>query len=285
MRRVALCLFVLLAACAEGGGPGPTGPALPATVHVILFGDSNTDIGWDAANTLVEASYISDYAERLSPTAPNGSHQLSGKLDALSDSSRVIFKAINHSLSGTGTGFGRMLGDHNPSARFAWNGVTRFEAEVLGLGGTTWTGGTPRARVQAIRPTPLDYVYVSLGTNDWLERYGDNAEATIVNLTWMADRWRAAGLPASHFILTTLPPRLAGGAMIPDGTQIPAINYGIRQLARAKGLTLLDLSAYTSSDDGYTWRAPALTIDGVHYTEPVRAWIASQIAAIVTADP
>lgn len=273
MRFVLLCLTVLFTACQN---PTASPPNQTCAVRVVLFGDSNTDAGWDGTE-LVEASYVSDLPQRLSPTAPHGSHQLAGKLEALSDTATIIFRAVNHGITGTGTGFGRLGGEHNPSARYAWEGVTRFEAEVLGMGGIMWEAGTSKPRVQSFHPTAHDYAYISLGTNDALERFGDSAQATIANLTWMADQWIKAGLPSSHFILTTLPPRRT------EGSEIPAINRGIRQLVQSRKLTLLDLSAYTSSDDGTTWRNPSLHIgDGIHYTEPVREWIAEQIAATIS---
>lgn len=269
MRVRAAWLLLLVAACSTTTAPAVVAPR---TVRVVLFGDSNTDGGWDASNVLVEASYISESTLRLSPTAPNGSHQLAGKLEALSTAGLTLH-AVNHGASGTGTGDGRHPSG-SPNARLVWAGVTRFEAEVLGRGGSAWDGGESKPRVQAFVPTAQDFAYVSMGTNDRTS-YGLTATETLANLAWMADRWTAAGLPASHLLVTTLPPRTSG-----DGSQIVAINAGVRTLAASRGLTLIDLSRQLSDDNGVTWRSPTLHIgDGVHYTEAVRGWLAGQVLA------
>jgi len=50
-------------------------------------------------------------------------------------------------------------------------------------------------------------------------------------------------------------------------------------------LRLIDLSLFTSSDDGSTWRSASLHIDGdaVHYSEEVRTWLADQVFNIINA--
>jgi lysophospholipase L1-like esterase len=237
---------------------------------VALFGDSNTDFGYEG-DVIVEASYISGNAKRLAPGAPNGSHQLAGLLEALS-TGEFELKAINHGLgySGSGVGF-----DWAPGARYISKGITRFEAEVLGRGRPTWDGDTGIPRIEAFVPTSADYAYVSIGTND-SAIYFMSPDSTLADLSWMADQWVSAGNAPSHLIITTLPPFW--------GHNIPLINAGIRALARAKGLSLLDLSAHLSTDDGQTWAAPELTVgDYLHYSTPVRQWIASEIAAIIQA--
>ena len=187
---------------------------------------------------------------------------------------------MNHGISGSTTGTGKNDADGSANARGVWNGVTRFEAEVLGVGSPSWDAGDGIARVQAFAPTANDFVYVSIGTNDLL--YGITPLTTVANLRWMADRWIAAGLPASHFMLTTLPPATLEGY----AGEIPAVNDGIRQLATQRGLTLIDLGARVSADGGSTWRSDTLHIgDGVHYREPVKAWLAEQIAAIARNTP
>ncbi len=268
--RYGLLLFAL-AAC-SGSEPlestGPRPPLPDRSVRVVLFGDSNTDLGFDGS-VVVEASYISPIPQHLSADAPNGAHQLSGLLEAL-NTSRLTIKAINHGLvySGSGVGF-----NWAPGARYVQGGISRFDAEVLGRGRPTWDGDTHIPRVQAIAPTADDFVYVSMGTNDSLT-YDIGPDSTADDLAWMVNEWTNAGLPASHFIITTLPPVYGRG--------IPADNARIRALASKRGLSLIDLSAYLSPDDGESWRAPELTVgDYLHYSTPVRAWLASQIRQIV----
>lgn len=240
----------------------------PATVRIVLFGDSNTDLGFDGPN-VVEASYVSPLGIRAAPGAPNGRHQLAGKLDTLT-APAVRFVAVNHGVSFSGTGIGV---PEAPGARFTWDGVTRFEAEVLGIGRPTWDGGTGLARVQAYAPAAGDYAFVSLGSNDAV-RYGLTIDETVANLAWMIDRWTGAGLPASHLLLTTLPPV--------GGVPLLALNAQIRALALSRGVTLIDLAAFATTSDGTRWRAPELvTVDGIHYTEPVRDWLAGAILSAV----
>lgn len=243
-------------------------------LRVVLFGDSNTDIGFAGA-VPVEASYISDDASRLRLHGRNGPHQLAGKLEAMSGRDGVTFRVVNHAATGTATGLARTPSG-SPGARSEWQGVTRFEAEVLGLATEGWNGGNGRPIRQAFRPTSRDYVYVSMGTND-AALSGDSASTTIANLAWMATRWTEAGLPSTHFIITTLAPRADSA-----GAQIPLINAGVRKLAAEAGLTLIDLAQHVSADDGRSWRSPALHIgDGIHYAESVRAWLAERIAASI----
>jgi lysophospholipase L1-like esterase len=260
----------------------PVPPALAAPsvseqsrglVRIVLFGDSNTDCGW-RERELVACSYISSLAP-LSPTAPHSAYQLAGMVAARSTAG-TRYEVVNHGLSGTGTGDGR-YSSGSPNARFSWQGCTRFEAEVLGTQRPTWTDGEGRPRVQAFVPTVDDYVYVSMGTND-LSGFGIDAAGTIANLRWMADRWVGAGLPASHFIVTTLPPR-------PDASSdIPAINPALRHLAATTGISLIDLAAFTTADDGVSWRSNALQIgDGLHYRESTRRWLTDWIVATIAA--
>lgn len=256
-RSLAVFLFAL--GCSSSTAPREQG-------RIVTFGDSNVDGGWDG-NVLVEASYISESALRLAPDAPNGSHQLAGKIERLSG-----FHAVNHGASGTTTGDGRHSSG-SPNARLVWDGVSRFDAEVLGAG-EVWNPGDGKPRVNAFVPNTHDYVFVSMGTNDGSAGVG--ADSTIADLAWMAGEWIHAGLPASHFIVTTLAPRTSG-----YGGEIPNINPRIRQLAETDGLSLIDLSLYVSSDDGLSWRSASLTVDGVHYVESVREWLAERAVAII----
>ncbi len=70
----------------------------------------------------------------------------------------------------------------------------------------------------------------------------------------------------------TLPPRAGAGVII------PAINTLIRSIASSRGVFLVDIASRTSDDNGLTWRSAADNIgDSIHYSEPVRDWIASQV--------
>jgi lysophospholipase L1-like esterase len=112
-----------------------------------------------------------------------------------------------------------------------------------------------------------------MGTND--PTWKISTTQTLANLRWMIDRWRAAGRRADHFLLTTLAPRTDS-----RGGSFPALNDGIRTLAKSQGVVLIDLANHTSADNGLTWRSSSLHVgDGVHYSEPVRDWIATQIVA------
>ena len=94
----------------------------------------------------------------------------------------------------------------------------------------------------------------------------------------MIDTWQAAGRRSDHFLLTTLAPRtdFAGN--------FPALNDGIRALAAAEGVVLIDLASHTSDDNGLTWRSSDLHVgDGVHYSESVRDWLADRIVAEMSA--
>lgn len=253
MRYLTLLLVAL--AC----GSTPIAPS-STPGRIVLFGDSNTEGGWNAAGAEVEWGYISAERPATPASAPNGTHELAGKLD------HSFALVVNHGASGRTTA----------QALATWQGLNHFEAEVLGLG-KPWGGQDANPRVLAFTPTRNDYVYVSLGTNDWSNPYYIKSDSTIKNLGWMVERWINSGLPASHFIITTLPPRTA----LDYGQEIPALNPKIRGLASRYNLSLIDLSAYTSSDDGNTWRAPRFNVgDGTHYSEFVRDWLAHSIIEI-----
>jgi lysophospholipase L1-like esterase len=181
--------------------------------------------------------------------------------------------AVNHGISGTQSGSGR-IASGAPNAIQSIGGVTRFEAEVLGLG-YPWDGGGPHPipRLQAFQPRACDYVYVSIGTND------GRRVSTVTNLRWMMARWVAAGHSPRHFIVTTLAPARAGTW---KNRAIPRANPQIRKFAFQADVKLIDLAMFTSKDDGGTWRSESLHVgDGVHYGEVVRTWIADRVSDYV----
>jgi hypothetical protein len=248
-------------------------------VRIVTLGDSNTDAGWSGANpTVVATSYISVGGPYAGPNNNNAT-QLAGKIEAKwRAQSSVSFAAVNHGISGTGTGAGR-TSSGAPNARESVGGVSRFAGEVLGAG-YPWSGGEtsqyfpngPVKRVAAFVPGPNDFVYVSLGSND--SNAGLSAEQSAANINWMIDQWVAAGHQPDHFILTTLAPRPSTGAAI------VLINTQIRQIVASRGVYMVDLAQRTSDDNGYTWRTPDDNVgDLLHYSEAVRDWIATQVVA------
>jgi len=259
-------------------------------VRVITFGDSNTDWGLDGTNPTVLATSYVGHTSSSAAMLPNTSDQLAGKVEIRWKALRSnAVRAVNHGISGTTTGGGGFGGPDRdgtgaPEARTLVSGITRFEGEVLGAA-WPWSGGEPLnmaypdgalRRVQAFVPEGKDFVYVSMGTNDPLN--GISHQQTLANLRWMIDTWQAAGRRSDHFLLTTLAPRtdFAGN--------FPALNDGIRALAAAEGVVLIDLASHTSDDNGLTWRSSDLHVgDGVHYSESVRDWLADRIVAEVSA--
>jgi hypothetical protein len=254
-------------------------------VRVVTFGDSNTDWGLNGTDPLVVSrSYLSQ-GSFLAAMAPHGSDQLAAKIEARWRAVRAnAIRAVNHGISSTTTGGGGFGGSNRhplgaPQARTVVSGDTRFEGEVLGLN-WPWSGGEPVTtkytngairRVQSFTPGTNDFAYVSMGTND--PSSGISTSQTLANLRWMIERWRAAGRSADHFLLTTLAPRTGT-----YGASFPSLNTGIRALAASQGVVLIDLANHTSADNGRTWRSSSLHVgDGLHYSEPVRDWIAAQI--------
>ena len=257
-----------------------------AEVQIVTFGDSNTDIGFSGTNSLaLVASYVSSASPsiRLSPTAPHSLLQLAGKIESRwkSNSSKSI-KVTNHGISATTSGTGRIMVGA-PNALEQVGGISRFRGEVMG-DAYPWSGGEPTndfyptgaiARVQAFVPRTSDFAYVSTGTNDIGQGV---APATIVaNLGAMITEWTGRGLPANKFMITTVPPRAPGLS-----GNIPDLNSRIRTLAAARGVRLIDISSFVSSDDGLTWK-PGMSLDGdpLHYSEAVRNWIADQVVSIM----
>ncbi len=264
-----------------------TKQAQAGAIRVTTFGDSNTDVCPGGTNI---HSYVS-VVPHLGPNDPNASCQLAGKIEAEWRATQTTtITVVNHAITGTTTGGGGFGGpDRNglgsPNSRLSINGVTRFEAEILGLG-YPWNGGEPTktsypsgpvTRVRAYTPGPNDFAYVSIGTNDPF--VGMTTSQTIANLTWMVDRWIAAGHPANHFIITTLAPRTDDNY----GSYMPTVNNAIRSLASSRGARLLELCDHLSNDNCATWASSSLnTGDGVHYPEAVRTWIADQVVGIIS---
>ncbi|HET8623697.1 MAG TPA: GDSL-type esterase/lipase family protein [Gemmatimonadales bacterium] len=274
---------------ATGVGSAPDSPfstvecaETPAAVRIVTFGDSNTDSCKGEPGNV--SSYVST-APRLAPDDPHRPCQVAGKIEAKWSAMRSeTFRAVNHGIVSTTTGTGRSnLG--SPNARTLVNGVTRFEAEVLGRG-YPWSGAEPTnqwfpsggvVRENAYTPGADDYVYVSLGTND--VSAGISPAQTEVNLRWMVQRWLEAGHPADHFIITTLPPRPSA-----TSSTMPDRNSRIRALAGELGLHLIDLAAFLSDDNGLSWRSDALHVgDALHYVDSVRDWLASEVVAWMVA--
>jgi hypothetical protein len=250
-----------------------------ASVRIVTFGDSNTDAGWSGtALSAVATSYISVEGPHAGPYIHHPT-QLAGKIEAKwRAASTVAVAAVNHGISGTGTGAGRSTSGA-PNAREVVGTTTRFQAEVLGAAfpwngaesGPTYPTG-PINRIAAFVPRADDFVYVSMGTND--SNYGVGSDQSAANLNWMIDQWVLAGRAPDHFILTTLAPRPStNGAIV-------LVNQQIRQIAVSRGVYLIDIAQRTSDDNGYTWRSKDDNVgDELHYSEAVRDWIATQIVA------
>ncbi|HEX2722105.1 MAG TPA: SGNH/GDSL hydrolase family protein [Gemmatimonadaceae bacterium] len=256
-----------------------------AQVQVVTFGDSNTDIGFQGTSPIKRvASYVSsaDPNIRLAPNAPHSTLQLAGKIEARWRANRSqTFTIVNHGISGTTSGAGRTI-VFAPNALEVVGGFTRYQGEVLGMG-YPWSGGEPVnefypngaiQRVNAFKPRTSDFAYVSMGTNDIL--LGGSPTAVRNNLEIMIDQWTGQGLPANRFIVTTLPPLGSAG-----NSSITTLNGLIRTLAQQKGVRLVDIASFTSSN-GVTWANPSLHVgDFIHYSEAVRDWIADQVVSIM----
>jgi lysophospholipase L1-like esterase len=113
-----------------------------------------------------------------------------------------------------------------------------------------------------------------MGTNDPAASF--SPATTAANLGWMIDQWVNSGHSPDHFILTTLAPANSE-------TAIPQINTLIRSLAANRSVRLVDLAARTSNDNGLTWKSASDTVDGLHYSETVRDWLADQVVSYMLA--
>lgn len=260
-------------------------------VQVVTFGDSNTDLGFSGTDpTQRFSSYVSSAQSngtrvRLGPSDPNNALQLAGKIEIKWGAARpqTSIRVVNHGIAGTSTGLGRDAGSGAPNAQEAVNGITRFQGEALGMA-YPWSGGEPFSpvypdgpirRVQAFQPRNSDFLYFSMGTND--VGAGVPTATILANMETMVDQWIALGRPASHVIITTLPPR-------PPGTSstVPALNDQIRSRFGAKGARVISIDSFVSNDKGLTWKSSAFHVgDSLHYSEAVRAWIADQVVEII----
>ena len=260
-------------------------------VQVVTFGDSNTDLGFSGTDpTQRVSSYVSSAQSngvrvRLGPTDPNNSLQLAGKIEIKWRNLRpqTSIRLVNHGIAGTSTGQGRDAGSGAPNAQESVGGITRFQGEALGMA-YPWSGGEPTSpiypngpirRVQAFQPRNSDFLYLSMGTND--VGAGVPTATILANLETMVDQWIALGRPASHVIITTLPPR-------PPGTSstIPDLNDQIRSRFGAKGARVISIDSFVSNDKGLTWKSSSFQVgDSLHYSEAVRDWIADQVVEII----
>lgn len=253
-----LSLLFALVACSDQA-PVPV-------VRLVTFGDSHVDYGI-IGDSVAEVSYISQNIPEVRMISSRSPHSLAGKVERFSDNT-LRFQAVNHGIAGTSTTHIFRGFDKEPNALAVHNGVTRFEAEVLGV--IPWDGGTGKLRSFAFVPTVRDFVYVSLGTNDTPQRIP--IEQTFANLRKMIGMWKAKGLPASHFLLATLPPNVLTEFDFPGA--VSDLNQGYRALAVEEGITLIEVALKTSVDGGWV---PGLTEDGIHYNESVNDWIAELV--------
>jgi hypothetical protein len=246
---------------------GVVSTVVPA-IRLALIGDSNLERGKSGTST-VATSYVSGTTLSIDPEAyPDHPKLMSGKIMAF----RADVEAVNHGISSTRTGTGTVSG--RPDALHSINGVTRFEAEVLGKG-YPWTAASI-PRVNAFTPTPVDYGYYALGVNDISS--GISPETIRDNIGTAIDMWLAAGLPPEHLMVATIGPRLGNTY----AHNIPATNQLIRALVAAKGVSLVDIAALVSDDDGLTWKSDDLhTGDGLHYTEATLDLIAAEVSALM----
>jgi hypothetical protein len=270
---------------ASGSTPAPA-PAVD-TVRVVTFGDSNLDLGYSGTDATIRVrAYVSNSSSnRLGDWQANSPLQVSGKVEQLWRSGGGLpIRAVNHAIWGTGTGGGGNGGPERsyegaPNARTVVDGVTRFEAEVLGRG-SVWSGGESYGaigRTQSFRPTANSYAIIVLGSND--AYFGMSAGQTASNLTWMVGQWTGAGLRADHLVLTTVSPRTDNAG----GEPIARINDEIRAIAGRTGTGLIDVANHTSADNGRTWRGSAYRVDGAHWSESVRDWLAQELVSYMRA--
>lgn len=260
MRYLSIFLACSIVACTES-------TAFVPEVRITTFGDSHVDFGI-RGDSVVDVSYISQDMLHVGVRSVHAKYSLAGKLQALSDGTLRI-NAVNHGIAGTTSG-DTYRGDKEPNALAKWQGITRFEAEVLGLGGTTWDAGTGKPRIYAYRPSVKDFVYVTIGTMD-PTIYIDSA-STHNNIRTMAAMWKSAGLPASHFLLSTIPPNVVLKRDFPG--KLSALNAIVHKVAEEEGITVIDVYAKTAN--GEDW-IPGATGDGIHGNEGVMDWLAEEI--------
>jgi hypothetical protein len=249
--------------------PSSTVSTVVPAIRLALIGDSNLERG-KSDTTTVARSYVSGASFSIDPDAyPDHPKLTSGKIMAL----RPDVEAVNHGISNTRTGTGTV--SDRPNALHSINGITRFEAEVLGKG-YPWTAtGIPR--VNSFVPTAVDFGYYALGVNDIAA--GVAPETIRDNIGIAIDMWLAAGLPAERLMVATIGPRVGNTHQ----NRIPVTNQLIRALVAAKGVSLVDIAQLVSDDDGLTWKSPGLqTGDGLHFSEATLDLIAAEVSAIMT---
>jgi len=237
-------------------------------VRLAMIGDSNLERGKSGGAT-VATSYVSGNSQAIDPGAYLDHPKLtSGKIMGL----RPDVEAVNHGIASTRTGTGTVWA--HPNSLHAISGITRFEAEVLGRG-FPWTAAGI-TRVNAFTPTAADFAYYSLGINDITA--GTSPTAIRDNIAAAIDLWLGAGLPAAHLMVTTLGPHTNQA----NRANIPITNGLIRTLIASRGVSLVDISALVSDDDGMTWKNPGLhTGDGLHYTEASLDLIAAEVVRVM----
>jgi|GEM_PF-5999648 len=237
-------------------------------VRLAMIGDSNLERGKSGATT-VATSYVSGTSQAIDTGAYLDHPKLtSGKVMGL----RPDVEAVNHGIASTGTGTGTVWA--HPHALHAISGITRFEAEVLGRG-FPWTAAGI-TRVNAFTPTAADFAYYSLGINDIAA--GMSPTAIRDNIAVAIDLWLGAGLPAAHLMVTTLGPH----STHTNRANIPITNALIRTLIASRGVSLVDIAALVSDDDGLSWKNPDLHIgSGLHYSEATLDLIAAEVVRVM----
>lgn len=259
---------LFLVGCAEPSALAPVAVVTPK-VRLVTFGDSHVDFGVKGDKS-VDVSYISQDLILSGIKSVHSQYSLAGKIEALS-SAQLKIETVNHGIGGTSSDDSWRF-DGEPNGLAVWNGVTRFEAEVLGRGGPAWDAGTGKVRIHAFQPTIDDYVYVSFGTMDVVIHV--DSGATRGNIKRMISLWKGAGLPASHFMLATLTPNEQIRPNFPG--RLVELNGIFAQIAAEEGITLIDVSARTRN--GEFW-IPGTTGEGLHANEVVMASVAQDIVS------
>ncbi len=284
-------------------GPGSAGtpgarPVATRQIRVTVFGDSNSDGGTDSLGRWTVWAYISPESAssfrgtvRLRATDPQGRDQLTGLIETRAVDRGFTggwtVSAINHSMSGSGLGPGGSFPGSGPAALDTAMGHTRFQAEVLGQAGTTWNPGrtfgrTDVPRVSAYVPDADSYVYIALGTNN---PRGESPAAQAGYLSELVGQWVAAGHSAGRVFIATVPP----GRTTPD-PYARDLSLAILALPeRYPGLRIVDISGqFSAGGERLLWESSACyrsaANDPLHYTLPVRRWIADQVVGQIAAD-
>jgi lysophospholipase L1-like esterase len=115
-------------------------------------------------------------------------------------------------------------------------------ASSMGFNGDMTTSGL--GKLDAVIAHKPDVVFIEFGTNDAFLPYKISIEDSKINLNAMIDRILAAN-PATEIILQTMnscmdQPQPGGGRHATDRPQVAAYFEGYREVARARGLLLVD---------------------------------------------